>query len=68
LVLQIEYGLRPIASARSAGGFSTRPAHLFVYEGVNCQQASGMAGAFELIHQSVECHVRRMIDAFRARL
>jgi hypothetical protein len=39
--------------------------HRFVYAGVECQQASGKPRAFALIHRSVECHVWRIIGAFK---
>jgi hypothetical protein len=40
LTMSIEYRLRPIARARSAGRFSARPAHLFAYDGVECPAKS----------------------------
>jgi len=45
LTMSIEYRLRPIARARSAGRFSTRPAHMLAYDGVECPAKSFKAEA-----------------------
>jgi hypothetical protein len=60
--MSIEYRLRPIARAHSAGRFSTRPAHLFAYDGVECPaksfKADGDASTtVTQYHTSVICRV-----------